>query len=95
MEEMKGKIVQVSGPVVDVAFEGNGELPAIKDALEVHTWTVKRSVMEVAQHIGNTTLFDALCLQSSEGLCKRHGSRSNRKWYNSSGRRKDTLGRLI
>ena len=29
---MKGKIVQVSGPVVDVEFEGS-YLPAIKDAL--------------------------------------------------------------
>ena len=32
MEEMKGKIVQVSGPVIDVEFEGS-YLPAIKDAL--------------------------------------------------------------
>ena len=29
----KGKIVQVMGPVVDVEFEG--ELPRLKDALEV------------------------------------------------------------
>lgn len=34
MEEMKGKIVQVSGPVIDVEFEGS-YLPAIKDALYV------------------------------------------------------------
>ena len=46
-----GKIVQVLGPVVDVAFE-NGELPAIKDALEVQNGD-KKCVMEVAQHIGN------------------------------------------
>ena len=30
----KGKIVQVMGPVVDVVFE-NGDLPDIKDSLEV------------------------------------------------------------
>ena len=30
----KGKIVQVMGPVVDVVFE-DGQLPDIKDALEV------------------------------------------------------------
>ena len=30
----KGKIVQVMGPVVDVVFE-DGDLPDIKDALEV------------------------------------------------------------
>ena len=30
----KGRIVQVMGPVVDVLFE-DGNLPSIKDALEV------------------------------------------------------------
>ena len=34
MMENKGKIVQVSGPVVDVEFS-DGNLPAIKDALYV------------------------------------------------------------
>ena len=29
----KGKIVQVMGPVVDVVFSNNGDLPDIKDAL--------------------------------------------------------------
>ena len=33
----KGRIVQVMGPVIDVAFE-NGDLPMIKDALEVDEW---------------------------------------------------------
>ena len=45
-----GKIVQVSGPVVDVEFE-NDDLPAIRDALEVMNGD-KKCVMEVAQHIG-------------------------------------------
>ena len=44
-----GKIVQVSGPVVDVEFE-NDDLPAIRDALEVMNGD-KKCVMEVAQHI--------------------------------------------
>ena len=47
----KGKIVQVSGPVIDVEFE-DSDLPFIKDALEVNN-DGKRCVMEVAQHIGN------------------------------------------
>ena len=46
----KGKIIQVMGPVVDVAFE-NGNLPHIQDALTVMN-NGKRCVMEVAQHIG-------------------------------------------
>lgn len=45
----KGKIVQVMGPVVDVVFE-NGDLPDIKDALEVEN-NGKRCVMEVSQHL--------------------------------------------
>ena len=46
----KGKIIQVMGPVVDVAFE-DGNLPHIQDALVVENQG-KRCVMEVAQHIG-------------------------------------------
>lgn len=61
----KGKIIQVMGPVVDVEFEDNN-LPCIKDALEVMNGE-KRSVMEVAQHIGNNTV-RCIMLASSEGL---------------------------
>ena len=50
----KGKIIQVMGPVVDVAFEDEN-LPAIRDALEVNNGD-KKCVMEVAQHIGNAVL---------------------------------------
>lgn len=46
----KGKIVQVLGPVIDVAFPG--KLPMIKDALTVDNGG-KTCVMEVAQHMGN------------------------------------------
>lgn len=63
----KGKIVQVMGPVVDVEFE-NGDLPYIKDALEVMN-DGTRCVMEVAQHIGQNTV-RCIMLASSEGLCR-------------------------
>ena len=59
-----GKIVQVLGPVVDVAFE-NGELPAIKDALEVQNGD-KKCVMEVAQHIGNDVVRCVMLASSEE-----------------------------
>lgn len=61
-----GRIVQVLGPVVDVEFAENIELPEIKDALEV-TVDGKRRVMEVAQHIGNNTV-RCIMLAASEGL---------------------------
>ena len=64
---LKGKIVQVMGPVVDVEFADNN-LPYIKDALEVDN-NGKRCVMEVAQHIGNNTV-RCIMLAASEGLHK-------------------------
>ena len=64
---MKGKIVQVSGPVVDVEFEGS-YLPAIKDALYV-IQDGKKKTMEVSQHIGNN-IVRCIMLAASEGLCK-------------------------
>lgn len=63
----KGKIIQVMGPVVDVAFE-NGGLPHIKDALVVDNQG-KRCVMEVAQHIGGDVV-RCIMLASSDGLHK-------------------------
>ena len=64
---MKGKIVQVSGPVIDVEFEGS-YLPAIKDALYV-IQDGKEKVMEVSQHTGNNVV-RCIMLAASEGLCK-------------------------
>ena len=61
----KGKIVQVMGPVVDVVFE-DGQLPDIKDALEVEN-NGKRCVMEVSQHLGNN-IVRCIMLGASEGL---------------------------
>ena len=61
----KGKIVQVMGPVVDVVFE-NGDLPDIKDALEVEN-NGKKCVMEVSQHLGNDVV-RCIMLSASEGL---------------------------
>ena len=64
MERM-GKIVQVSGPVVDVEFD-KGKLPAIKDALHVINGD-KKYVMEVSQHIGDSVV-RCIMLGPSEGL---------------------------
>ena len=61
----KGKIIQVMGPVVDVAFE-DGNLPHIQDALVVDNQG-KRCVMEVAQHIGGNEV-RCVMLSASEGL---------------------------
>ena len=64
---MNGKIVQVSGSVIDVAFE-KGCLPKIKEALTV-SLTDKIRVMEVAQHIGNN-MVRCIMLSESDGLAR-------------------------
>lgn len=63
----KGKIVAVSGPVVDVEFE-NGCLPKIKDALIVNN-DGKECTMEVSKHLGKNTV-RCIMLSSSDGLYK-------------------------
>ena len=65
MSEKQGTIVQVMGPVVDVAFDG-GALPELKEALEVEL-DGRREVMEVAQHVGGDTV-RCIMLSPSEGL---------------------------
>lgn len=62
---MVGKIVQISGSVVDVSFEDN-KLPKIKEALTVSVNKQTR-VMEVAQHIGGGCV-RCIMLSESEGL---------------------------
>lgn len=63
----KGVIIQVLGPVVDVAFP-EGSLPPIRDALEVGS-DGQRLVMEVAQQMGNDTV-RCIMLSTSEGLSR-------------------------
>lgn len=60
-----GKIVEISGPVIDCEFP-QGKLPRIKEALKV---SVKGSdrIMEVAQHIGNNRV-RCIMLAESENL---------------------------
>lgn len=63
----KGKIVQVSGPVVDVEFDG-GTLPKMREALKV-TIGDRECVMEVAEHIGGDTV-RCIMLAATEGLSR-------------------------
>ncbi len=61
-----GKITQVIGAVVDVQFEDH--LPAILNALET-TNGGKRLVLEVAQHLGESTV-RTVAMDASEGLVR-------------------------
>src|SRR5213075_1125866 len=69
-----GKITQVIGAVVDVQFEGH--LPAILNALETNNAGLKtdanpegRLVLEVAQHLGESTV-RTVAMDTSEGLVR-------------------------
>lgn len=66
MEKVKGKIIQVVGPVVDVAF--SGEVPALYGALEVMNGKT-RLVLEVAQHLGGGVV-RAIAMGPTEGLSR-------------------------
>ncbi len=61
-----GRVTQVIGAVVDVAFEGN--LPKILNALET-TNMGNRLVLEVAQHLGESTV-RTIAMDSTEGLVR-------------------------
>src|SRR3954452_24664975 len=69
-----GKITQVIGAVVDVQFEGH--LPAILNALATNNAGLKadtnpngRLVLEVAQHLGESTV-RTVAMDTSEGLVR-------------------------
>src|ERR1044072_6643153 len=65
-----GKITQVIGPVVDVAFDGEGaKLPNILDALEVTKADGTRVVLECQQHLGEDRL-RSISMEGTEGLVR-------------------------
>ena len=63
-----GKISQVMGAVVDVAFE-DGNLPAILNALEINKDENSKLVLEVAQHLGDSVV-RTVAMDSTEGLTR-------------------------
>ena len=68
MSDKYGKIAQVIGPVVDVAFEGdNNELPPIYTALKVDRPDGTMLILEVEQHIGENTV-RCVAMESTDGL---------------------------
>ena len=69
MSSLKGKIAQVIGPVVDVAFEKGVELPKIYDALEVFKSDGTRVVLEVQAHVGENSV-RAISMDSTDGFTR-------------------------
>ena len=73
MEEIRGSISQIIGPVVDVHFDiadkesSSTVLPRIHDALTVQTPDGRKLVIEVQQHIGEETV-RCVAMDSTDGL---------------------------
>ncbi len=69
MSNIKGKISQVIGPVVDVSFEKGVALPNIYDALEVRKSDGSRVVLEVQSHVGENAV-RTVSMDSTDGFMR-------------------------
>ena len=68
MAENYGKITQVIGPVVDIAFEAEGATrPPIYTALSVERPDGSELILEVEQHVGENTV-RCVAMDSTDGL---------------------------
>ena len=72
MEQIKGRISQIIGPVIDVFFDTKGlesdkVLPKIYDALTVVKPDGKSIIIEVQQHIGEDTV-RCVAMDNTDGL---------------------------
>ena len=64
-----GKIAQIIGPVVDVSFVNNSQLPKIYDALYIDKEDGQRIVLEVQQHLGEDRV-RTIAMDATEGLVR-------------------------
>lgn len=68
-ETLTGKISQIIGPVVDVAFGQDSKLPDIYDALEVKNKDGQIIVLECQQDVGENTV-RTIAMDSTDGLSR-------------------------
>ena len=66
--EMKGKITQVIGAVLDVRFD-EGKLPEINEAIRIPTKDGNELVVEVSQHLGDNTV-RCIAMGTTDGLVR-------------------------
>ena len=69
MSQIKGKISQVIGPVVDVSFENADKLPNLLDAIEIKKEDGTRVVLECQKHIGEDSV-RTVAMDSTDGLTR-------------------------
>lgn len=66
-EKVKGSISQIIGPVIDVIFDDDMELPNIYDALKVTNDLGNTIILECQQDIGENTM-RTIAMDSTDGL---------------------------
>ena len=69
MSKLTGKVAQIIGPVIDVAFTTGEGLPQIFDSLEIARDNGSTLVLEVEQHIGEDTV-RCIAMDSTDGLSR-------------------------
>jgi len=65
--QIKGKIAQIIGPVIDVTFQNVESLPKIYDALEITRSNGDKLILEVEQHIGED-MVRCIAMDATDGL---------------------------
>ena len=69
MSQIKGKISQVIGPVVDVSFENSDTLPNLLDAIEIVKEDGTKIILECQKHIGEDSV-RTVAMDSTDGLTR-------------------------
>ncbi len=69
MAKVTGRVAQIIGPVIDVEFQSEAELPKIYDSLEIIRKDGSLLVLEVQSHIGEDTV-RTISMDSTDGLSR-------------------------
>ena len=69
MSQNTGKIAQIIGPVVDISFKDNKDLPRIFDALSVTKENGQVVILECQQHLGEDRV-RTVAMDSTDGLVR-------------------------
>ncbi|MDD3722199.1 MAG: F0F1 ATP synthase subunit beta [Lutibacter sp.] len=69
MAKVTGRVAQIIGPVIDVEFQSESELPRIYDSLEITRKDGSLLILEVQSHIGEDTV-RTISMDSTDGLSR-------------------------
>ena len=88
-----GKVIAVSGPVVDVQFEGSGAMPAMYETMSLVTCESKDVVLEVVEHRENN-ICRCIALAPTYGI-QRNSTVTSSGQYLMVPRAENIFGRIV